>query len=206
MEWVKITDEGEIEFVSAEVKLVPEVQAILTMAYNKGQGDFEGRKKLRAKTEMKYLYLAYSKRSPYKDFSEDERIIEARDDCKFPPDWKPSKELIALIPKFQNGTQNKVARLLGTVTKFIDKFEKNLNNIDLNERTASGGLLYKSTDIMATLERLPRLAETLQELENQANTGVIVKTASKGDHELGWMANKPAKTVRDREEEDEEDN
>lgn len=186
MDWIKINDEGEIEFVSEEVKLVPEMQALLSLAYNKGKGDFEGRKKLRAKTELKYLFLAYSPKSPYKDYSKTERIAEARLDCKFLPEWEESTELKLLIPKFEEGTKNKVGRLLKTVQNFIDKFETNLNTLDLNERNASGGLVYKATDIMATLERLPRLAETLQELETQAKAGIIVKTNVKGDHEAGW--------------------
>lgn len=49
MEWFQITDEGEIEFVSKEIKLIPEVRAILSLEYNKGDKDFEGRKKVRAK-------------------------------------------------------------------------------------------------------------------------------------------------------------
>lgn len=204
MEWLRINDEGEVEFVSEEVKLVPEVQAILTLNYNKAPGDIDGRKKFRAKRECKYLALAYSPRSPYKDYSESERIAEARLDCKFPLDWEPSTELKLLIPEFEEGTKNKVGRLLKTVTKFIDKFEAHLNNIQLDERNQSGGLIHKPTDIMATLERLPRLAETLQELENQAKLGVIIKQNVKGDHQPGWMGS--TNVVKARREDEEDDN
>ncbi len=204
MEWLRINDEGEVEFVSEEVKLVPEVQAILTLNYNKGKGDIDGRKKHRAKLECKYMCLGYSPRSPYKDYSEAERLVEAKLDCKFPADWVMSPELKALIPEFEEGTKNKVGRLLKTVTKFIDKFETHLNSIELNERNASGGLIHKPTDIMATLERLPRLAETLQELENQAKLGVIVKQNVKGDHQPGWMGS--TNVVKARREEEDEDN
>lgn len=188
MEWIKISAEGEVEFVSEEVKLVPEVRAILALDYNKGKGDFEGRKKVRAKKEMQYLFLAYSPRSPYKDFNEEERIAEAKLDCVFEPGWTESKELKALVPKFKRGSETKVVRLLSTVEKFVDKFEKHLNEIDLNERNANQGLVHSAKSIMETLERLPRFAETLQELEQQAKSGVIVKNSSKGDHEVGWMA------------------
>lgn len=208
MEWLKINEEGEIEFVAEEVKLVPEVQALLALAYNKGTGDFEGRKKLRARKEIKYLYLAYSFKSPYKDYNETERIAEAKTDCGFDAVWQESKELKALVPKFQKGNQSKVTRLLGTVERFIDKFEKHLNDIRLDERTPAGGLVHSAKAIMETLERLPRFAETLQELEQQAKSGVIVKTTSRGDQEVGWMAtpnSKTGKKVKKEENEEDED-
>lgn len=188
MEWLSIDENGEIRFVSEECKLVPEVQAILTLNYNKQPKDHDGRKKYRAKNELKYLYLAYSLKSPYRDYSEKERIEEAKLDCNFDSSWTPSPELIALIEKYKRGTPGKINRLLTTVTKFIDKFENHLNTVDLNERSNTGGLIHSPKAIIDTLERLPRLAETLQELETQAKLGVISKVSSKGDHEVGWMA------------------
>jgi hypothetical protein len=188
MEWLKLDENGEIQFVSEECKLVPEVQALLTLNYNKQPRDHDGRKKFRAKNELKYLYLAYSLKSPYRDYSEKERIEEAKLDCNLDGSWTPSPELIALIEKYKRGTPGKINRLLTTVTKFIDKFETHLNTVDLNERTATGGLIHSPKAIIDTLERLPRLAETLQELENQAKLGIISKVTSKGDHEVGWMA------------------
>lgn len=205
MEWLKINEEGDVEFISEEVKLVPQVQAILALAYNKGPKDFDGRKKYRAKREMKYLYLAYSPRSPYKDYNELERIAEAKIDCEFDAVWQESTELKELVPKFKRGNESKVTRLLATVEKFVDKFEAHLNSIDLNERTGTGGLVHSSKAIMETLERLPRFAETLQELEQQAKSGVIVKTTSRGDQEVGWMAtpaSKPGKKAKAEEQDD----
>lgn len=203
MDWLTINENGEVEFASEEIKLVPEVLRLLTLNYNKGPGDNEGRKKRRALTELKYLYLAYSPKSPYKDFSDTERIAEARIDCNLPVTWEESEELKAVIPKFFKGTKTKVARLLDTVNKFMDKFEAHLNSIDLNERNMSGGIVHTPKSVMETLERLPRLAETLQELENQARSGIIVKTSSKGDHEVGWMNKNNNQSVKKRIEEDE---
>lgn len=178
MEWFRITNKG-IEFIEEEVRLVPEVQAILSPKYNK---------KERAELEIKYLCLAYSPKSPYKDYSEKDRLAEARLDCGFSEDWEESPELKALIPKFKRAADSKAAKLLITVERFIDKFDAHLNSIDLNERTQNGTLIHSPKLIMETLERLPRFAETLQQLEVQVRSGVITKTSTRGDHELGWMA------------------
>lgn len=188
MEWIRLNKDNEIEFVSEEVKLVPEVQTLLSLKYNKGAKDHDGRKKYRALNELAYMYLAYSPKSPYKDFYEDERIQEARLDRNLPIDWHESPELRAVIAKYAKGVVNKVTRSLGTVEKFLEKFEKHLNDIDLDERNATGGLVHNPKAIMDTLGRLPDFLQTIQELERQAKSDTIATVKSKGDHELGLMA------------------
>ena len=102
MEWIKLDEEGEVQFVTEECKLVPEIQELQSLKYNKGKGDIDGRKRFRSKQELKYLYLTYSPKSPYKDYSERERIEEAKKDCRFSEFWVESPELKLLIPKFIN--------------------------------------------------------------------------------------------------------
>lgn len=204
MEWIKINTDGEVEFESEEVKLVPEVQAVYSLKYNKGPKDHEGRKRTRALEELRYMYLAYSPKSPYKDFYADERIVEAKTDCRFPTGWKESDELKALIEKYIKGTPSKVTRSLNTVEKFLEKFETHLNKINLDERNASGGLVHDPAKVMNTLKALPDFLMTIQELERAAKNDIIASPKSKGDHELGWMAINKSNS-RPKQKEDEED-
>lgn len=206
MEWLKINAEGELEFVAEEVKLVPEVQALLSLKYNKGPKDHDGRKRYRAMEELRYMYLAYSPKSPYKDYLEDERTKEAKDDCKFPDSWTESAELQACIAKYKKGTISKITRSLNTVERFLEKFEKHLNSIDLDERTQMGALIHDPAKVMTTLSKLPQFLKTIQELEMAAKNDLVVTPSSKGDHELGWMAvTKPVeKRVKDEEDENED--
>lgn len=188
MDWLKLNNEGEIEFVSEEIKLVPELQEMWTLKYNKGAKDADGRKKFRLMNELKYLYLMYSLKSPYNDYTSEDRHKEALTDCGFPPDWKPSPEFKALLAKYEKGTLNKVTRSLKVVEGFLEKFENHLKQIELNERNANGGLVHDAGKIMSTLKQLPDYLMTLQELERQARHDIIRTPTSKGDHELGWMA------------------
>lgn len=199
MEWISLDDDGEIEFVSEEVKLVPELQNLLSLKYNKGPKDADGRKRIRAKQELKYLYLAYSSKSPYRDYYKEEKIAEARSDCEFDSSWKESPELTALIEKFSKGPSNKTTRSLQTVEEFLEKFEKHLKSVDLNERTSAGTIVHDPSKIMNTLKSLPDFLITIKELERQAKNDTIRTVKSKGDHELGWMAT--AKPVRKENEE-----
>lgn len=189
MEWLKLNEEGELEFVMEEAKLVPEVQAMLTLNYNKSPGDIAGRKRYKALTELRYMYLVYSPKSPYRDYlSEKEKIDEAKQDCGFSSTWVESKELKDVIQKYLKGNENKITRSLRLVEKFLDKFETHLLGIDLNERTTNEGLVHAPAAIMKTLQELPRFLSTLQELEQQARLGLVAAPTSKGDHELGWIA------------------
>lgn len=204
MEWLKLNEDGEIEFNSEEVKLVPEVQTLLTLKYNKGPKDNDGRKRYRALAELKYLYLNYSPKSPYKDYSEAERKEEAMKDCNFPEGWVESSELKALIPKFERGQKTKFVRLLNTAERFLDKMEAHLNSLNLGERKDDGTYINKPKEIIDSLKQLPSLAQTLQELEQQVKMGQIGNPKSKGDHELGWMAMDNAVTKNKTKEEDED--
>ena len=186
MEWLKINTEGEVEFNSEEIKLIPELQSILSLKYNKQKGDLDGRKRYKALAELKYLYLVHSSKSPYRDYSDLERLDEAKKDCNFSQDWEESTELKLLIPKFIKGNQNKLARLLATTEKVLDKLDFYFNNIDLQERDEKGAYVNDPKKVMEVLKQLPSVASTLQELERQVKVGSVGTPKSKGDHELGW--------------------
>lgn len=189
MEWLKINeDTGDVEFATEEVGLVPEMAILKTLNYNKADGDIDGRKRKRGKEELRYMLLVYSPKSPYRDYKEDERMAEARIDCRFKESWKPSEELKKAIEKYQKGSINKVTRSLKTAEKFLEKFEGHLESISLNERNSNGGLVHDPGKVMSTLKQLPDFLLTIQELERQAKLDILSSPKSKGDHELGWMA------------------
>ncbi len=189
MEWLKVNeDTGDVEFATEEIGLIPEMAVLKTLNYNKAPGDIDGRKRFRGKEELRYMYLVYSPMSGYRDYSEEERMAEAKIDCKFKADWKPGEELKTAINKYIKGSVNKVGRSLKTAEKFLERLEGHLENIDLNERNASGGLVHDPAKIMNTLKQLPDFLITLQELERQSRLGIMASPKTKGDHELGWMA------------------
>jgi hypothetical protein len=206
MDWLKLDKDGELIFNSEEVKLVPEVQELMSLKYNKGPKDNDGRKRYKALAELKYMYLVYSPKSPYKDYYEKERIEEAKLDCAFPDGWTESPELRAVIAKYMKGSVSKITRSLKTVEKFLEKFEKHLNDIDLNERTGGGTLVHDPAKVMTTLGKLPDFLTTIHELERAAKNDIIAAPSSKGDHELGLLAlNKNINNRKQRDDESEED-
>jgi hypothetical protein len=202
MEWLKINQEGIVEFASEEIKLVPEVQALLALKYNKQKGDLDGRKRYRALAELKYVHLAYSSKSPYSDYSEQERLDEAKADCELPTEWVESDELKAVITKYQKGSISKIERLLRTAEKVIDKLDTHLNSVDLKEKKENGEYVNKPKEIIDTLKQLPSLAQTLQNLEQQVKRGVVGTVTARGDNETGWMDGSENSMNNDREDSD----
>jgi hypothetical protein len=188
MEWIKINDNGEVELVSEEIRLVPEMEVVFTLSYNRGPKDNEGRKRYRLKSELRYMYLAYSHKSPYKDYTEVERIAQAKLDCYFPENWEESKELQLLINRYTIASPNKITRLLHTAERTVDKLRTFLESINLDERNETGNLVHTTASVLKTLSELPSVAQTLTELERQARTDTIQRVGSKGDHQLGWMS------------------
>jgi len=190
MDWLRVNSDGDLEFVMEEVKLVPEVQTLLSLKYNKDtKGDMDGRKKLKALNELKYMYLVYSPKSPYKDYlTEKEKVQEAKTDCNFTEFWVESPELKLATVKYLKGNENKTTNSVKVITKFLDKFSTHLESIDLNERNSSGSLVHDPGKIMATLEKVPSFVKTLEELEKNSRLGLVAAPTSKGDHELGWKA------------------
>jgi hypothetical protein len=209
MEWIKVNADGDLEFVMEEVKLVPEIQTLLTLKYNKDtKGDMDGRKKYKALNELKYMYLVYSPKSPYRDYlTEKEKIQEAKNDCNLSEHWVESPELKLAIAKYIKGSENKTTNSIKIIERFLDKFSTHLENIQLDERNASMGLVHDPGKVMTTLEKLPSFLKTLEELEKQSRLGLVATPTSKGDHELGWMAmNKDSSKKKSKQVEEQENN
>ncbi len=169
----------------------------MSLKYNKRNGDLDGRKRYRALEELKYLHLAYSTKSPYRDYSDNERLEESKKDCGFSSNWEESTELKLLIPKFIKGTTSKLARLLQTTESVLDKLDSYYKTIDFSLGAENR---VEPKEVIESLNKLPKLAQTLQELERQVKTGSVGTTKSKGDHETGWIMDN---NVNERQREDE---
>lgn len=185
---VRVDDDGEVIGIEDEYKVMPEFKALWTLDYNKGPRDHDGRKRLRAKSELLYMWSMYSPRTPYRDYSEKDREEQSREDSSLPPEWEPSKELSVAIEKYKKCTETRFYKLLLGAEKAIDKVRDYLNTVDLTQTTSGGSLVNHPTDVMRVISDLPKMAAALKSLEEQAKYDIVSTSKSKGDHEVGWMA------------------
>ena len=64
---------GDIKLASEDLLNIPEIKEIYTLKYNKGDGDHDGRKRLRFHNELMYVFFFYSHKSSIIDYEDGER-------------------------------------------------------------------------------------------------------------------------------------
>lgn len=187
-EILRINEDGEVEITNEGVELIEVVKVLKSLNYNKQQGDHDGRKRLRLKNELKYVFLVHHPRSPYREYSDSEKDIEAKLEIGLPSDWVMSTELKLFITKFRDYTYTRLMKLLDAAEKAIDKVRDYLEKVDFSERTGTGNVVNHPTDIMKLIADMPKVASGLRELQQQAKTQMVgARSKSRGDHETGWI-------------------
>lgn len=186
---LKIDEAGEIiGFEEEELSTLSVFKSILTLKYNQQPGDIDGRKRNRAKAEMKYVFLRYDPRSPYREYNEVDRENESRIEVGFPADWAPSVELKLFIQAYEKiVNSDRFMRLCKAAESAIDKLETHLKNIDFTEKNNSGGLVNNPKDVINIISSLPQVAAGLKALQEQAKYNLLSPSKSKGDQEMGWL-------------------
>ena len=78
MEKILQFKDGEVTLVREELSLIPEFASMLTLSYNRGfPSDADGKRRLRAKKEFTYMWFMNSYDTPYREYTKDERQVEA---------------------------------------------------------------------------------------------------------------------------------
>lgn len=179
---------GEVEIGNDGAHLIAAYRTIDSLNYNKQPGDIDGRKRNRKKAELKYVWFMYHPATPYREYSESERDIEARLEAKLPDTWVPSTELQLFIAHYTKDTKSRVLKLLDAAEKAIDKVRHYLETVNLNERTAGGSAVNHPGDVLKLIADLPKTAQALQDLQTQAKSHLIAPAKkSRGDAEIGWI-------------------
>lgn len=187
----KIGEEGEfVGFENNEVTAIPAFKAMLALNYNKQKGDIDGRKRFRAKSEFFYMYLMYDPRSPYVNYTEQERHEESLRDAGLDSDWKPSEEFNKVKEKYLLCVESRFYKVLKSAEKALDQIRVFLDSVDLSDPSKS---TTKPKDIIDIIADLPKVSASLSQLQEQAKLSLSPVSQSKGDHELGFLATRKLK-------------
>ena len=162
-----IYNEGQLELNKAEILLVKEFANIYSLKFNQGEtGDKDGRKRLRAYRLFAYIYLVHSWKSPYSDFSHNERHQAALEDTELDPKILEKEEVQALITKALELQDTRIVKLLKSAHRVVDELRHYFETIDLQERDpVTGKPIFAAKDLMANLASLSKTVESLQQLE-----------------------------------------
>lgn len=178
-----------------EFQATAEVQDLYALKYNKGPGDHDGRKRLRAQKELMYVYYYVDYRSQFSQYPERMRSQKALEAAGLPDDHPMSVELISVIGAYgvhiTKGNRN--LRLLEASRKAVDKLENFFSNVKVEIDEADGlDVQEKKTTIagkvMDNLGKVQKITHDLEKLEERIRKEQSTGTRIQGDAEPGRLA------------------
>lgn len=170
-----------LEFENYEVRLTPE--ALLIRPIRRLYNADRSKQKERFMQQMSYLFFMVDPRSTYAYIIEpEERAKQIRLQEGLPDDFKPSSDLEEAMRIYEQHTITSSKRLLESTRVAVDALSDELKKTKerLQERTDKGAAVYKTNDIIASLERVMKLVPQLQDLERKVDAEIRENTRARG--------------------------
>ena len=147
---------GTVILNSADLVLIDEFKTIIK------------RDKERADREFTYIYLAIDWKSPYSNYSEQERHEAALKDAHITEEEWNDPLFRAACRKYRALQEaNRYVRLLKSAELVTDKITDYFNNVDLEERNDNtGAYINKVSDVQKAMENAAKQIETLKMIES----------------------------------------
>lgn len=159
---------NKIELALPEILLVKEFAELMKCDRNICEEDPKGSQGLRAYKEFSYIWLAIDWRSPYSDYAEQERHVEALRDSGITEEEFNNPEFRAACRKYRALQEsNRSIKLLQAAQNTVDKFIDYFNSVDPQERDPlTGKPIFKVKDLIAEISNLSKVNDELNTLEN----------------------------------------
>lgn len=174
---------NRIELNVPEILLVKEFAMLMDKKRNVCQEDPKGEYGLRAFREFTYIWLAIDWKSPYNDFSEQERHQESLIDSQLTEEEFNNPEFRAACRKYRELQEsNRSIKMLHAAQGMVDKFIDYFNTIDpVNDiDTQTGKPIYKVKDIMTEISNLHKVHEELKVLESMVKQDLTQTSTIRG--------------------------
>lgn len=178
----------QLELNQPELLLISEFKALLDTTRNKCKEDSKGTQKLRAFRELTYIYLALSWKSPYSQYSEQERHQEALTDSGLTEKEFNDPIFREACRKYRRLQEsNKSIKLLNAARIAVDQFVQYFETvIDLNERDVSGKPVFSAEKVMKEVSQLSKVHEQLKILESQVKQEMEVSSGTRAGVQKGF--------------------
>lgn len=179
---------GELQLDDPNILLVKEFADLNDLKRNKTKNDPKGVQKSRCFRELKYIYLALSWNSPYRDYEEQDRHLAAMEDSQLTEEEFNDPTFRAACRKFKELQEsNRSIRLLKAAQNTVDKFVDYFNNIDVEERDLQTGKpIWKVETIIKELTSLHKVHEELVTLEVQVKKDISEVSKIRGGASTGF--------------------
>ena len=182
---------NRVELNMPEILLVKEFSELVKCERNICKEDPKGTQGLRAFREFTYIWLALDWKSPYGDYSEQERHKEALNDSGITEEEFNNPEFRAACRKYrQLQESNRSIKMLQAAQNTVDNFIDYFNTVvDLSERDANGKPVFKTKDIIAEISSLSKVHEELKILEGQVKKEMMETSSIRGGATDGFLPN-----------------
>ena len=180
---------GRACLVTADLVLIDEFKKLLEPSRNKCKEDPSGLEHLRADREFTYIYLAIDWKSPYSNYSEQERHEAALSDANITEQEWNDPEFRAACRKYRALQEsNRYVRLLKSAELVTDKITDYFNNVDLEERDEqTGKYVNKVADIQKAMENAAKQIETLKQIESMVKKEITEQSAIRAGATEGFV-------------------
>ena len=179
---------GRACLVTADLVLIEEFKKLLEPFRNKCKEDSSGLEHLRADREFTYIYLAIDWKSPYANYSNQEKHEAALKDAHITEEEWNNPEFRAACRKYVAlQDSNRYVRLLQAAQEVTDKIIDYFHNVDLQEQDEQGKYLVKVKDVQAAMKEAADQIETLKQIESLVKKEVMEQSQIRGGAVEGFM-------------------
>lgn len=179
---------GRACLVTADLVLIEEFKKLLEPSRNKCKEDSSGLEHLRADREFTYIYLAIDWKSPYANYSNQEKHEAALKDAHITEEEWNNPEFRAACRKYVAlQDSNRYVRLLQAAQEVTDKIIDYFHNVDLQEQDEQGKYLVKVKDVQAAMKEAADQIETLKQIESLVKKEVMEQSQIRGGAVEGFM-------------------
>lgn len=171
------------------ILLVNEFKDLWDVKRNKCKEDKTGEKRLLAYKEFTYIYLALDFKSPYFQYTEQEKHNAALLDSGLNEEHLKDPIFLNAYHKYQELLEkDPILELIKTANRTLYKMQIFLDNIDFNNDVdETGRPLYKPKDVIADIGSISKMRTQLQELEIDYKKNLQASnTKIRGDVEPGF--------------------
>lgn len=179
---------GRAQLVTADLVLIDEFKKLLEPSRNKCKEDSSGLEHLRADREFTYIYLAIDWKSPYANYSNQEKHEAALKDAHITEEEWNNPEFRAACRKYVAiQDSNRYVRLLQAAQEVTDKIIDYFHNVDLQEQDEQGKYLVKVKDVQSAMKEAADQIETLKQIESLVKKEITEQSQIRGGAVEGFM-------------------
>lgn len=147
---------------------------------------WEGTKdKTEAEKEISYIVFKHHFKSPYKDFSDDDKEKSIKKELFGDPNWEPRDDVKKAEEEYLKHQQTTNSELLKSAKKATEELAKYFEKINFDELDKFGKPKYSAKDLSSNLGNVGNIVKSLSNLERQVMAEQLENSKIRGQSELG---------------------